>query len=253
MDVVNNIAERLNYISIQFADNEIKPKVYMCNVCKDTHFVNVGDDYFKQCECRIVAINEQRLKESGLLNLDNYSFENYVTEKQFQKIIFDKAQRFLEQDTYKFFFIAGQTGCGKTHICTAICTLLSKSKRVKYEKYLTLITRLKQLRFGNENEVEYVKLLEQLKTIDVLYIDDLLKTKANNDVTKADLEIIFEIIDYRYCNNLITIISSETTLNEIIQIDEALAGRIVEKAGEFTINISKGIEKNYRLKDIVNL
>ena len=44
---------------------------------------------------------------------------------------------------------------------------------------------------------------------------------AGKPITQGDINIAFEIINYRYINDLITIISSELLLDEIINIDEA--------------------------------
>ena len=46
---------------------------------------------------------------------------------------------------------------------------------------------------------------------------------------------------------MITIISSERTVSELREIDEALAGRIKEMAGEWIITIY-GKDKNYRFR-----
>lgn len=66
----------------------------------------------------------------------------------------------------------------------------------------------------------------------------------------------FEIINYRYNNqDLITIISSERTLTDLLDIDEAIAGRIAEKSkpGGYCINLNKDTKKNWRMQGIVEL
>ena len=101
------------------------------------------------------------------------------------------------------------------------------------------------------NSDEYEELLKPWKTVDVLYIDDLFKTEQGKNPTTADVNIAFEILNYRYRNSkLITIISSERTIQEIVGIDEAVGSRIFEKSGNYCINISKDIKKNYRLKNM---
>ena len=66
--------------------------------------------------------------------------------------------------------------------------------------------------------------------------------------TAADVNLAFEILNHRYNNpGFITIISSESTLDEIFSIDEAVGGRIGERAQGHVINLS-GKEKNYRRK-----
>ena len=44
------------------------------------------------------------------------------------------------------------------------------------------------------------------------------------------MNVAFEILNYRYTAKLPTIVSSECVLDDLIQIDESLAGRIAERA-----------------------
>ena len=70
--------------------------------------------------------------------------------------------------------------------------------------------------------------------------------------TPADVNVAFEIINYRYNNpSLLTIISSELTEADLLDIDEAVAGRIFERAK--SISISKNRDRNYRIKKAVTL
>ena len=58
----------------------------------------------------------------------------------------------------------------------------------------------------------------------------------------------FEIIDHRERNNLITIISTEKTKNELLDIDEALGSRILDKARGYVLEVNRNRKKNYRLR-----
>ena len=68
----------------------------------------------------------------------------------------------------------------------------------------------------------------------------------------------FEIINFRSMNpDLITIISSEKTIEAMVEIDQALAGRIAELANKdecgYCIALDPDIKKNWRLKGMVRL
>ena len=80
--------------------------------------------------------------------------------------------------------------------------------------------------------------------VDVLYIDDFFKGK----ISDTDKTLAFDIINYRFNNNLVTIISSELLLNDLINIDAAIAGRIKQMAGDYIVQIAYDDERNYRLK-----
>jgi DNA replication protein DnaC len=77
---------------------------------------------------------------------------------------------------------------------------------------------------------------------ELLYIDDLFQGARS----EADRRMAFELLDYRYNNDLITILSSELTFERLLALDEAIAGRIREKCGPYLVNIDPGKQKNYR-------
>lgn len=103
------------------------------------------------------------------------------------------------------------------------------------------------------NPEEYNTALMELKTVDVLYIDDFLKVPIgceSNKPTPADLSLALEIIDFRYDTRKPTILSSEWSTSDIISFDEALGGRIYEMAGEYVLNIKRDKTRNMRMKNI---
>ena len=154
---------------------------------------------------------------------------------------------YCRSDNKQWFITLGQSGAGKTLISTIIANylLLKKDKTVIYITWTDFISKLKRdIMSDNSNEVS--NYLDDIKQVEVLYIDELLK-KYND----TDLKYIIEIINYRYTNNLTTIISSERTIDELLEIDEATFGRIIEKAEKYIINIPKDKKKNYRLKNLL--
>ena len=84
--------------------------------------------------------------------------------------------------------------------------------------------------------------MSRYKNCKVLLVDDLFK----GSITGSDLNMIFEIINHRYFNNLPMIISSEKGRDELLKIDEAIGSRILEMCGEYNIEL-KGNRLNYRL------
>jgi DNA replication protein DnaC len=144
-------------------------------------------------------------------------------------------------------FITGN--CGKTHLCTAIAIdLLRKNHEVKYMLWKSDSRKIKNDNFDGGNLIEYYK------NVEVLYIDDLFKCGKNfgDEIQKpsgGDINIAFEIINSRVAQKKKTIISSESTLLELFDIDEAIAGRIKQMCGEYCISISRGDGKNYRKRD----
>ena len=103
------------------------------------------------------------------------------------------------------------------------------------------------------NDEEYGDTIAEYKEVDVLYIDDLFKTGKSADrkfqmPTQGDINLAFEILNNRAMSGKTTIISTECTLPELIEIDEAIAGRIKQMSGDYCMSIAKDRNKNYRLR-----
>ena len=207
----------------------------------------------KKCKCDSIRKSIRRLKRSGLENvIKQYTFDKYVAEEDWQKAILDKAKKFCTDDDAKWFFIGGSNGAGKSHICTAICGhyLRRKGAEVRYMLWRDEIVPIKAV--VNDHK-QYEELIGELKRVEVLYIDDLFKVIKGNDgkplpPTPADVQIAYEILNYRYNNHLTTIISCERYLSEIMEIDEAIGSRIMEMVGGYFTNVLKDKSRNYRIK-----
>ena len=92
------------------------------------------------------------------------------------------------------------------------------------------------------DELAYSSEINRYKKAQVLFIDDFLKGK----ITEADVNIVYEIVNYRYNNKLPVIISTEKTLDDLINFDEAIGSRLIEMCSGHIIVFS-GKKLNYRL------
>lgn len=218
-----------------------------CTKCNNTGYIFYTDQHgyesAKQCDCVKQRQSLARLERSGLSGLlEKYTFDRYQAKYDFQKDLLTKAKNYLKEKD-KWFLVVGQSGSGKSMICTAICgEILKQGKEVRFMSWLTESVKLKQ----NVNNAEvYEPLMEDYKNCEVLYIDDFFK---NESLTSADLKLANEIINYRCVANKRTLISSERLIGNLIEVDEAIIGRIIEKSGEYVTEIV-GKEKNYRLKE----
>ena len=241
---------------------------YNCSICKNKGYIAKAEKtefgywteikYF--CECQSVRKTIRHMEKSGLKSLiGKYTMKNYTTTEDWQRNVYDKADDFVKQRLEKtgdnWFYIGGASGSGKTHICTAICReFLLKGLAVRYMLWRDDAVKLK----ANLTEfAEYNKLMNELKHVDVLYIDDLFKSgyageNGKQKPTAADINLAFELLNYRYNNpELITILSSECTTSDLLAIDEAIGGRIAERAGRFMINLASDGKKNYRVNNLM--
>lgn len=202
-----------------------------------------------ECSCMQIRRSIKRMKRSGLAeSIKRCTFERFTTDEEWQRIAKDHAERFCHEEPGRWFFIGGSVGSGKTHLCTAIARHFLYSVNVKYMLWTTESTRLKAV--INDDE-EYDRQMNVLKTADVLYIDDFFKPTNSDDRTKqptpADVRLAYDIINYRYVNRLTTIISSERYLSELMDIDEATASRIAERSTGYCLTITRDRSKNFRL------
>lgn len=180
------------------------------------------------CKCMEIRKNLWRVERSGLADLiERYTFDNWKTEEPWQGEILNAAMHYADSRE-GWFAVCGRSGTGKTHICTAICSeLLNHGISTKYMLWRDEATRIKAAVTDPE---EYTRLLYPLKTVQCLYIDDLFKVGRGIRPTVGDVNLAFEILNYRYNNrSLITIISSELTVSDMIRIDEAVGSRIYER------------------------
>lgn len=229
-----------------------KNKGQKSSVVKTKRTINGEPEYIEvvtDCLCKAVRASLRRMQKSGLANvLEKYTFASYEAAEPWQIALKDKAQRFTNNGG-SVFFVGGQSGSGKTHICTAITgALLRKGKAAYYMLWQDEAVKLKSC----VTEDDYQKHMARLKNIDVLYIDDFLKPVGDNPKpSAADIRIAYELINYRYSTGGgVTIISSERYAQEILEIDEATGGRLIEYAGEFITNIKRDRARNYRLRNL---
>lgn len=144
----------------------------------------------------------------------------------------------------------GQVGSGKTHLSIAIANVLMKKNiGVRYMQYREDIMRIKQSAMDEE---AYAREINKYKTATVLLIDDLFKGAVQKNrmgyeyVNEADLRAMFEIINYRYFKKAPFIISSEYGTDKLLEFDEAIGSRIIERCKGHIIEL-QGAELNYRL------
>lgn len=215
-----------------------------CTICKNKGFVFYTRDnnvFSKECSCMAKRKSLRRIKASGLMSLlQTHTFQAYETPEKWQVAAKKKACTFSDDPANQWFFIAGTPGSGKTHLCTAIAgKLLESGREVRYMLWREEAPKLKAAVTDREL---YENEMQKWKKTGVLYIDDFFK----GGVTEADKNLAFEILNARYISpDAVTIISSEKSIEKILEIDEAIGSRIYERSKNFCI---KTPAQNWRLK-----
>jgi len=220
---------------------------YDCPECKNRGhiaYLNENKDIVSRlCKCMKIRCNLQYIEESGLKDIiQKCTFDRYNAAEDWQKYAKQQAMQFADNPE-TWLYMAGQSGAGKTHLCTAICSkILNSGRQVKYYLWRDLFHTMEQRRFREDG---YFELLDEIKRTDVVYIDDFLKAPDRSKIIGM-IDSAFEIINARYNTDGITILSSELYISDIYALDEATAGRIQEKS-KF-IQIKKESGRNYRLR-----
>ena len=250
-NLVNSIraASRLPRIGEEYDQSERK-----CPLCGGTFWRWLGRDkdqysWVTTCGCAEAEKAKRAIDASGLSELlAVYTFDSFMTHDPFQKQMARTVAAFVDavlKNETPWMFVGGQSGCGKTHICTAACgKLLEEHLAVKYMRWVSESRALKAVVMDKPVFETTIKPYQQAA---ILYIDDLLKEGGGTKPTPAELTLAFDLIDSRLIQNKPTIISSEWTMDELLSFDQATFGRVSQKAKGYLLNIASDIAKNYRL------
>lgn len=216
---------------------------FNCEKCNNTGVIvtktGLCEISSRECSCMPIRRSLRRIRNSGMIDmLERYTFENYQTPNKETERVKRLAEQFVDDEGWLYIF--GRSGSGKTHICTAICSeKIKQGVEVYYMSWRDESVSLKSCITDTEL---YDQRIRKLKTVPVLYIDDFLK----GGESEADIRLAFEIINARYNDRkLKTIISSEKDIESLLDTDEALGGRIYERAKAYTI---KAPGENWRLR-----
>lgn len=247
-DDADYIQDKINRINATSG----KLEGYKCTECGNKGIVAFeyeGAIKYKECDCMKKRKYYADIIKSGLKDtIRKYTFSQYIIKESWQQTAKNAAIKFITNHDKSWFYMGGQVGCGKTHLCTAIVSeLLKRGHEANYMLWRDEVVPLKAC----VNDQEYSRQIIKLKEVPVLYIDDFFKTEKGKDPTPAEVNIAFELLNYRYNNDkLVTIISSEKSIDDLLAIDEAVGSRIYQRSKDYCIIVEQDSKKNYRLDDV---
>ena len=249
---IGTMANRLK----RFFENgpDVPEPVYKCPPCKDRGWLTItGNDgyvYAAQCECAIRKQYKNICKNAGFVleeakTLSDYQELNEMT--QYAKVAATSYIRdfdTIRKQERNWFIILGQSGSGKTMVGRAIVkALIERARPVRAiaVKFQEMMQKLK----AKSNAEDYEQILDRYTDCELLFIDDVLKSKAHDgELTSADITHLFNVLDHRYDAKKPTIITSECTSSRLDELDEAIYCRMTERA--YAEIILEGEENNYR-------
>ncbi|SDW12331.1 DNA replication protein DnaC [Marinococcus luteus] len=264
-------------IPLSAADGSGRETEHQCSICKDRTgwLENVeGVEKWVICPC----IRERRTQRLLQFSEITESFRN-VTFGQFQTDNVDPQVASMKKAALAYYsnyqdlrkqrensmLIMGVPGCGKTHILTALSNNLMQRKKIQDEngqqsvsvQYFPYVEGFNDLR---DDFTLLERKMKRMKKADVLFIDDLFKpvkqwTKDGYQriprATAWQIEQMYAVINHRYLNHLPILVSTELIMEELVDVDDALASRIVQMCKSFLVTITgPKNDLNYRLKGV---
>lgn len=234
---------------------------YNCEICKNkgvVYFAFKGDIHATGCNCLPIRKIVEELERSGIRQevFGQLTFENFETKEKWQEHFKNYFIKYLDEyksqpiGFRKWIVVSSPSGYGKTHLCTALLKeLIMQGKKGKYMLWKDETPKLMALKKSVSivSQEKYDELIKEIKNVDVLYIDDFLK--LYNERKMEELDLAYEIINSRYINNKITIISTEILKEEFEKIDVATCGRINERCLGYWIQLKDEPDRNYRMKN----
>ena len=232
------------YNQSQGADDGTGVQCADCNNRGNIAFLSDGGTFtIRDCKCAGTRLTVRRLQKQGLYEAARVkTLPNFQADTETQRALKGLARKFLKEKELHWMVLCGQSGAGKTHLCTAVFVQLSFNRGLD-GRYLLWNSDGRRIKAAAKDGDE--QLLNDFKRCKLLYIDDLFKCKRDSEPSDADVRLAFEILDYRYSHKLMTIISTEMLLEDIRYLDEAIYRRIHEMCGPYIGNIGKDPGKCY--------
>lgn len=260
---INNNFDFTQFQIDKYNKAKIQSDVYQCDKCGNKGIIALKGDndkiVYKQCSCYKIRLNRKRMKDLGLLDFvvsnDSDNTDNTNIQKEEWEIkCEEKINDYCNNNSNGFwFFIGGAVGSGKTTKCSKIISNMINKNLNLLADYINWDTSYKDI-INCERDFNKLSLksdiVEHYKNVDILYIDDFLRHKNPEQLKNDERDLAKCIIDYRYRNKKITLISSELYYQEIEEMDEAIASRIYQMCdkGKYLLNIKRDKNRNYRKK-----
>lgn len=215
-----------------------------CNNRGNIAFLSDGGTFtIRDCKCAGTRLTVRRLQKQGLYEAARVkTLPNFRTSTDTQRTLKSLVRQFIAEQDPRWLILSGQSGAGKTHLCTAAFVRLSFDRGLD-GRYLLWNSDGRRIKAAAKDGDE--QLLNDFKRCKLLYIDDLFKCKRDSEPSDADVRLAYEILDHRYSHKLVTIISTEMLPEDIRYLDEAIYRRIHEMCGPYIGNIGRNPGKCY--------
>lgn len=252
---------RFNLCDFLIIESEIKA----CQTCKGLNncknkakgFTYKADNgNFSLVSCRYLDKQNEEIDQTKLFtsryltsNLDECKLDDFKIISDSRKKALEYAKEFVNNfscDNFlKGLYIWGAFSSGKTYLLASICKELSKKGITSLLIYYPELSRILKQNMYNTDVID--KMIDELKTVDVLMLDDL-----GGEVLTSWLrdEVLGPVLNYRMQAKKPIFISSNLSIKELYNhlskgkdenvADNFKAGRVMERIKSLTIESSFG-------------
>ncbi len=182
----------------------------------------------------------ERFDMNGNLKLDQGQKHSLRTAVKICKIFAKTPEGWL--------FITGTHGSGKTHLALACAVERLKKKDTVFIVFVPALLDELRSSFGVNKEITYDNIIEKLRSVDLLVLDDL----GSESGTEWSQEKLYQILVFRYNLRLPTIITSSLSTDEIELNKEAIGSRLKDQmiVQEIVLSLSDYRDQSKKHKNI---
>ena len=152
---------------------------------------------------------ERMFKKSGMKEFSRHmTFTAYECQKSDTETRKARLEAMKASENGTSLILAGKPGTGKTHLAAAIALRAMEQGRQAIFRLVSAM--LDEIQATIRDNGDYDGLMRQFKSVPCLVLDDL----GHENMTPARASYLHQIIDYRYCENLQTIVTTNARTPE---------------------------------------